>query len=179
MAIVTRPLIVALSLLAAAPLGAAEFTRAGWYRLEVLPSLSIDSERFASESACLASIAKGEDRVVRCVRLAKKGDEIDRAIDIFGAALKDNPGDASAMNYRGLLFEKKGDNASAIREFTAAIKAAPDDYWGFVFRADVRAKTGQKALAIADYREALARNPGDAGLVKILKEKVAALEAKP
>lgn len=174
-----RALAAALLLIVAQPAFAAEFTRAGWYRLEVLPSLAIDSEQFASEQACTKSIAKNEDRVVRCVQLSKKGDEIDRAIDIFGATLKENPRDASAMNYRGLLFERKGDTASAIREFTAAIKAAPDDYWGFVFRADVYAKTGQSALAIADYREALARNPGNEGLVKILKDKLAALEAKP
>lgn len=170
-----RALIVSVLLLTIAPALGAAFTRAGWYRLEVLPSLEIDSGHFESEAACRASIAKDEDRVVRCVRLLKKGDEIDRAIEIFGESLKENLRDASAMNYRGLLFEKKGDTASAVREFTAAIAAAPDDYWAFVFRGDIYAKTGQAALAIADYREALARNPGDEGLVKILKDKLAAL----
>ena len=90
-----RALAAALLLIAAQPAFAAAFTRAGWYRLEVLPSLAIDSQRFASEQICTQSIAKDEDRVVRCVHLAKKGDEIDRAIDIFGATLKENPRDAA------------------------------------------------------------------------------------
>jgi tetratricopeptide (TPR) repeat protein len=174
-----RALAVSLLFVSAASAPAGDFTRAGWYRLEVFPSLDIVSGPFASKKACLKTIPADEDHVHRCVSLSKRGDEIDRAIDIFGEALKENPGDASSMNYRGLLFERKGDTASAIREFTAAAKAVPDDYWAFIFRADVYAKTGQRELAIADYREALARNPGDERLVAILKDKLKALGAVP
>lgn len=154
---------------------AGSFTKPGWYRLEVFPALEIVSGPFANEKACRARIPADEDHVRRCVRLRKAGDEVDRAIDIFGDIVKAEPRNTQAMNLRGMLFQRKGQMDAAIAEFTKAIEANPDDYWGFVFRGDAYKKMGKRELAIADYREALARNPGDAALVQALRDKIKTL----
>jgi tetratricopeptide (TPR) repeat protein len=155
------------------------WTEAGWYRLEIFPELALQAGPFASEKACAKTLAPDEQDVVQCARLKKAGDEIDVALDFFARAIKQNPRDATAMNYRGLLFARRGETDKAIAEHSAAIKADPDDYWGFVFRGTVYQKTGKAKEAEADYREALGRHPGDAGLVARLQAELRALGVEP
>lgn len=155
------------------------WTRAGWYRIEIFPALAIQGGPFASEKACAKTLPKQEDDVVRCARLKKAGEEIDVALAFFADAIKANPNDAAAMNYRGLLFARRGEYDKAIAEHTAAIKAAPDDYWGFVFRGTVYQKLGRKKETEADFREALGRNPGDEDTVAKLKAALRALGVEP
>lgn len=168
-------------LLASAWTASAEtaWTRAGWYRIEIFPSLLLLAGPFASEKACAATLPKVEDDVVRCGRLRKAGDEIDVALDFFAGEIKANPNDAAAMNHRGLLFARRGEYEKAIDEHTAAIKAAPDDYWGFVFRGVAYQKMGRKKEAEADFREALGRNPGDEQTVARLKASLKELGVEP
>jgi tetratricopeptide (TPR) repeat protein len=171
---------LSLALLLAAPAAAdATWTRAGWYRVEIFPSLRILAGPFAGPKSCAKTLPKVEDDIVRCARLAKAGAEIDVALAFFAEAIKANPRDATSMNYRGLLFARRGESDKAIAEHTAAIKANPDDYWAFVFRGKVYAKLGRKAEAEADFREALARNPGNAETVAMLHDELEALGAKP
>ena len=176
-----RLALVALLLVGAAPAGAATaWTRAGWYQVEIFPELGLQGGPFASEKACGAKLPKDDENgVLRCARLKKAGDEIDVALAFFADAIKKNPRDAAAMNYRGLLFARRGAYDKAIAEHTAAIKANPDDYWGFVFRGNVYQKLGKKKEAEADFREALARNPGDAQTVARLKAQLKELGVEP
>lgn len=175
-----RFVLVALLLLCAGPASAeTPWTGAGWYRIEIFPSLAIQAGPFAGEKACGKTLPKVEDDVVRCARLRKAGAEIDVALAFFADAIKANPRDAAAMNYRGLLFARRGEYDKAIAEHTAAIKAAPDDYWAFVFRGAVYQKMGRKAEAEADFRAALARNPGDEQTVARLKASLRELGVEP
>ena len=177
-----RRLALVALLLVCAETAAAEatWTRAGWYRIEIFPALVIQSGPFSSAKACGATLPKGDENgVVRCAHLRKAGDEIDVALAFFADAIKANPRDAAAMNYRGLLFARRGQYDKAIAEHTAAIEANPDDYWGFVFRGNAYQKLGRKKEAEADFREALARNPGDEQTVAKLKESLKALGVKP
>lgn len=155
------------------------WTKDGWYRVEIFPSLTLQAGPFASKKVCAKTLPKVEDDVVRCARLAKAGDEIDVALAFFAHEIKENPRNAAAMNYRGLLFAKRGENDKAIAEHTAAIKADPDDYWGFVFRGTVYQTMGRKSEAEADFRSALGRNPGDAQTVARLKAALTALGVTP
>jgi tetratricopeptide (TPR) repeat protein len=155
------------------------WTRAGWYRIEIFPALRILAGPFAGPKSCAKTLPKVEDDIVRCARLAKAGAEIDVALAFFADAIKANPRDAAAMNYRGLLFARRGEHDKAIAEHTAAIKAAPDDYWAFVFRGKMYAKLGKKKEAEADFREALGRHPGDAATVTSLEQDLRALGVTP
>ncbi|MCE9523549.1 MAG: tetratricopeptide repeat protein [Alphaproteobacteria bacterium] len=155
------------------------WTRAGWYRIEIFPTLALQGGPFASEKACGKTLPKVEDDVVKCAHLKKAGDEIDVALAFFADAIKANPRDAAAMNYRGLLFARRGEYQKAIAEHTEAIKADPDDYWGFVFRGTAYQKLGKKAQAEADFREALARHPGDEQTVAKLKAQLRELGVEP
>lgn len=157
----------------------AAWTRAGWYRIEIFPSLRLLAGPFAGPKSCAKTLPKVEDDVVRCAKLRRAGDEIDVALAFFATEIKENPRDAAAMNYRGLLFARRGEHDKAIAEHTAAIKAAPDDYWAFVFRAKVYATLGRKTEAEADLREALGRNPGDARTVAMLQQDLRALGVEP
>jgi Tfp pilus assembly protein PilF len=163
-------MLMALLAVCAGPVMAeATWTRAGWYRIEIFPALQLLEGPFAGSQACRKTLPKVEDDVVRCARLAKAGAEIDVALAFFADAIKANPRDASAMNHRGLLFARRGQNDKAIAEHTAAIKAEPDDYWAFVFRGTVYQKMGKLKEAEADFRVALGHNPGDERLVAKLK----------
>jgi tetratricopeptide (TPR) repeat protein len=175
-----RAAIAALLLLCALPAQAADakWTTAGWYRIEIFPELKLRSARFASDKECRKTLPAAQDDVVECAHLAKEGDEIDRAIEFFGRAIKENPRDAAAMNYRGVLFAKKGDDEAAIAEHTNATKANPDDYWAFILRAHVYKKIGKRDEAIADLRAALGRHP-DADITKQLEDDLKSLGAKP
>ena len=118
---------VALLLVCAGPATAdTAWTRAGWYRIEIFPTLALQGGPFASEKACGKTLPKVDDDVVKCAHLKKAGDEIDVALAFFADAIKANPHDASAMNHRGLLFARRGEYHKAIAEHTEAIKAAQD-----------------------------------------------------
>ena len=176
-----RCLLFALLLLTCGAAAAADVTwsRAGWYRIEIFPALRLQAGPFAGPKACAKTLPKVEDDVVRCARLSKAGDEIDVALAFFADAIKANPRDAAAMNYRGLLFARRGEHDKAIAEHTAAIKANPDDYWAFVFRGTVYAKLGKKKEAEADFREALGRHPGDAQTVAKVEAALRELGVEP
>jgi tetratricopeptide (TPR) repeat protein len=174
-----RSLLIAGLLLSSTSAFGAAFTQAGWYRIEVYPSLEILAGPLASEAACLKTISPKEDDVHRCVKLTKAGDEVDRAIEYFGDEAKTNPRNSTAMCLRGLLFQRKRDMEAARTEFERAMKANPDDFWPYVFRADLYNEMGKAELAIADYRQVLERNPGDASLVATLEEKLRKLGAAP
>lgn len=176
-----RFMFVALLLLGAGAAAAeTQWTRAGWYRIEIVPTLVIQGGPFASEKACGKTLPKGDDNgVFKCARLKKAGSEIDVALAFFADAIKANPRNAEAMNYRGLLFARRGEYDKALAEHTAAIAAAPDDYWGLVFRGLVYQKMGRKKEAEADFRDALARNPGDEKLVARLKASLKELGVEP
>ena len=165
---------------AGSAVAATAWTRAGWYRIEIFPALAIQAGPFVSAKACGKTLPKADDNgVVRCGRLKKAGDEVDVALAFFAVAIKENPRDAAAMNYRGLLFARRGEYDKAIAEHTAAIKAAPDDYWGFVFRGNVYQKLGRKKEAEADFREALGRHPGDEQTVAKLEAQLRELGVEP
>ena len=166
-------------MLAASAAADATWKRPGWYRVEIFPSLRILAGPFAGPKSCRKTLPKVEDDVVRCAKLAKAGAEIDVALAFFADAIKANPRDATSMNYRGLLFARRGESDKAIAEHTAAIKANPDDYWAFVFRGKVYAKTGRKKEAEADFREALGRNPGNEATVAMIKDELRALGVEP
>lgn len=175
-----RLALVVLLLLCAWPAAAeTPWTRAGWYRIEIFPSLVIQGGPFAGEKACAATLPKHEDNVVKCARLKKAGEEIDVALAFFADAIEANPSDAAAMNHRGLLFARRGAYEKAVAEHTAAIKAAPDDYWGFVFRGMAYQKLDKKKDAEADFREALGRHPEDEQTVARLKASLKELGVEP
>lgn len=155
------------------------WTRPGWYRIEIFPALKLLGGPFATAKACRKTLPKVEDDVVRCARLAKAGDEIDVALAFFEQAIKENPRNASAMNYRGLLFARRGETDKAIAEHTKAIEANPDDYWAFVFRGKIYQQLGKRKEAEADFREALARNPGDTSTVEMIKNALREVGAAP
>lgn len=155
------------------------WTKEAWYRVEIFPSLTLQGGPFVTEKICVKTLPKVEDDVVRCAHLAKAGDEIDVALAFFDDAIKENPRDATAMNYRGILFARRGETDKAIAEHTAAIKADPDDYWAFVFRGEVYQKLGRHTEAEADFRSALGRNPGDMQTVARLNSALAKLGVKP
>lgn len=171
---------VALFAVCAAP-AVAETTwmKDGWYRVEIFPALTLQGGPFVTEKICAKTLPKAADDVVRCAHLAKAGDEIDVALAFFADAIKENPRDATAMNYRGILFARRGATDKAIAEHSAAIKADPDDYWAFVFRGEVYQRLGKKAEAEADFRSALGRNPGDTQTVARLKAALTALGVEP
>ena len=175
----TRIACCVFALLWAATAQAGAFSTAGWYVLEVTPALEIVSGPYTNEKACTKGRPANDDRGLHCVELAKAGDEVDRAIDIFGEMVKQDPHHADAMNIRGLLYQRKGDMAAAQREFENAMKASPDDYWPYVFRGDLFNAMGKRELAIADYEQVLARNPGDQTLVDVMKDKIRELKGAP
>jgi tetratricopeptide (TPR) repeat protein len=157
----------------------ATWKRPGWYRVEIFPSLRILAGPFAGPKSCKKTLPKVEDDIVRCARLAKAGAEIDVALAHFADAIKENPRDATAMNYRGLLYARRGEYDNAIAEHNAAMKANPDDFWAFVFRGKVYAKLGKKKEAEADFRRALAYNPGNEETIATINAELRALGVTP
>jgi len=168
-----------LAVFAAPAVADVTWTKDGWYRVGIFPALTLQDGPFVTEKICAKTLPKVEDDVVRCARLAKAGDEVDVALAFFADAIKENPRDATAMNYRGILFARRGENDKALAEHTAAIKADPDDYWAFVFRGEVYQKMGRRTEAEADFRSALGRNPGDTQTVARLKAALTALGVEP
>ena len=135
------------------------------------------SDPYADEKSCRQDIVTDKDHVYDCAALDKPGDELDRAIDFWGRGLKGKPDNAAALNFRGILYRRKGDNANALLQHGRAIKAEPGDYWGYLLRAQVYASMGQTAKAIADYKAVLARSP-HADDRKAVMEQLKTLEGK-
>lgn len=158
----------------------AKWTRAGWYRIELLPTLKLLEGPFADGKACGKTLPLPQDKTVAtCARVRKQGAEVDVALDFFAAAIKENPRDIIAMNHRGLLFAQRGIYDRAIAEHTAAIAASPDDIWAYMFRGTVYRKIGMKKEAEADFRAALAKNPADLRTVRELKATLREMGVEP
>lgn len=164
-----RPLLVAVVALSLVPIWTVaaatsntdeDWPGPGWYRITVFPDVNILSYPYADEASCRHDVVPDKDLLYDCAVLDKPGDEIDRALDYWGRALKAKPDNAAVLNFRGILYRRKGDNANALLQHSKAIKAEPGDHWGYLLRAQVYVSMGQTAKAIADYKSVLARSPG-------------------
>ncbi len=78
----------------------------------------------------------------------------DGALDDYAEAQRLDPGKPTGSFLSGLIWQSKGDNASALRHFNAALKIAPDMAPAYYKRAEVYEAMGDKARAEADRREA-------------------------
>ncbi len=156
------------------------WTKAGWYRIELLPTLNLLEGPFADGKACGKTLPLPQDNtVMTCARVHKQGAEVDVALDFFAAAIKANPRDVSAMKHRAVLFARRGLYDRAITAYTAAIEAAPDDMWAYVYRGTIYQKINAPKEAEADFRAALALNPADRRTVAKLKATLLEMGAAP
>lgn len=146
------------------------WTGSGWYRIAVFPEVGILSDPYPDQASCRQEIVPDNDHVYDCALLNNPGDEIDRALDYWDLALQGKPDNAAVLNFRGILYRQKGDNANALVQHNRAIKAEPDDYWGYLLRALVYRKLGQTDKAIADYRAVLARSPSADNKTAVLED---------
>lgn len=81
--------------------------------------------------------------------------QADAAIEAANSGLKDNAGNASLLNARGLAWYAKKDFAKATADFSAAIKADPDHRNARFNRALICCEEKKWAEAIADLDEAI------------------------
>lgn len=79
----------------------------------------------------------------------------DKAIDFYTDEILDNPNNASAFNWRGLLWSEKGNLDQAIADFDAAIKINAGKHYPYNNRGLVWQKKKDFDKAIADFNEAI------------------------
>jgi len=89
---------------------------------------------------------------------SKNGD-FDRAIREFNAAIRLDPGLASAYYNRGEIHFKRGDYREAIRDFTNTIRLAPDYTFAYYSRGVANEKLGEIEEAILDYTHTVRLKP--------------------
>lgn len=110
------------------------------------PSLAQDQGR--GLAVCKVAEVKDADATVQeCTRL------IDRELSESAARI------ATALNFRGLSWRLKGENAKAVGDFSEAIKLNPNVADAYEARADVLRDSGQCDAAISDYDRALELRP--------------------
>ena len=85
---------------------------------------------------------------------------LDEAIDFYTAEIRDNPDNAAAYNWRGLLWREKGEQAIAIADFDEVIRINPNDATAYNNRGNARMARREFDRAIADYDQAIRLRPG-------------------
>jgi tetratricopeptide (TPR) repeat protein len=93
---------------------------------------------------------------------------VDEAIPLFQAIIKDEPNQAMAHQYLGLAFAQKNETVQAIQELTEAEKLAPQDRGVRKALALARMAEGSSKMAIEEAQMAIRLNPRDVQAVHIL-----------
>ena len=85
------------------------------------------------------------------------------ALRSFDEALRVRPGWPNAINARGIMYGRQGDNAKAIEAFSAAIKADPHFLVVYKNRGEAYERIGDRAKAVVDYQHVVATpaRPGE------------------
>ena len=102
----------------------------------------------------------------RAVYFSQQG-ELDHAIADFTAALKlswDKDPTAKVYVNRGLLYFRKGDDASALADYNQAVVVDPQLASAYINRASILMKRGDDTSAISDLEQALRLDPKDADI---------------
>ena len=86
------------------------------------------------------------------------------ALDFYQKALELNPDYSRSHLNLGVIYEKKGDTESAIREYIAALKGNPDYLTVYYNLGELFEREGNIAMAIKTYKEAYRKNPGNGEL---------------
>jgi tetratricopeptide (TPR) repeat protein len=122
----------------------------------------------AKATACTNVIRQGASGDQLEQALAQRGEaerrlsNLDPAIADFGRALRMKPGDAIALNGRGLAYLDEGKPGPAVADFNADILANPGDGDAFANRASVEFARRDYAAAISDHSHAIELAPDDA-----------------
>lgn len=88
--------------------------------------------------------------------------EFERAIADFDEAVKLDPTNALAYQWRGQAWSKKSEHDKAIADFTEAIKLDPTNAWPYGARGEEWSKKKEYDKAVADCTEAIRLDPKDA-----------------
>ena len=84
------------------------------------------------------------------------------ALDDFNEAIRQNPKEAVAFRYQGLVREKLNQVEEAITDYSMAIFINPEYDEVYVNRGRIKRELGQYKLAIWDFNEAIRINPHNA-----------------
>ncbi|MDR4483501.1 MAG: tetratricopeptide repeat protein [Nitrospirales bacterium] len=116
------------------------------------------------------SEAKSKNIVTKVfmARLLLGRGNVDEAVPLFRAIIKDDPNQAMAHQYLGLAFAKKNETSLAIQELTEAKKLAPQDRGVRKALAVARMTEGSYKMAIEEAQMAIRLNPRDVQAVHIL-----------
>lgn len=96
----------------------------------------------------------------RCWTRAVSGENLDIALADCNEAIRLEPGSAAALDSRGLVHLKLGNNAAAIADYTAALRADPDRGHYLYGRGIARLRMGDEAAGRADIAAGLRAEPG-------------------
>ncbi|MBI5175827.1 MAG: tetratricopeptide repeat protein [Candidatus Melainabacteria bacterium] len=91
---------------------------------------------------------------------------IQKKIDDYTAAIKDDPGNDKYYGARGQNFEKLGNYTSALNDYNCAIALNPNRQAYFIVRANLHAVQKQFGDAYEDYSRAIACGPVTQGLFR-------------
>jgi tetratricopeptide (TPR) repeat protein len=119
------------------------------------------ARRSAGQYASPSSVT---DETAAGIALYNEG-SYDRAVAAFTRALKKEPRNPYALNWRGFVLRLQGKYGKAVADHSAALKAKPDreDRFNALYhRGLAYYYKGHVNLAAADYTEALLLNPHDA-----------------
>jgi len=91
-----------------------------------------------------------------------RDEKLNKAIDLWTAALKIDPNMVPALRDRGLTRHKTGNYKKAVEDFSAALEIAPANAELYRVRADSYYRLKEPEKALQDYDKALELNPRDA-----------------
>jgi tetratricopeptide (TPR) repeat protein len=86
----------------------------------------------------------------------------DQAIDFYTREVRADPANAAAYDWRGLVWQEKGEPDMALADYDEAIRRAPNQARPFVHRGGAWAAKGEYDRAIADYDQAIRLDPDNA-----------------
>ena len=88
--------------------------------------------------------------------------DLDRALADFSAAIRLDPGFASAFNNRGIIYEIKGDSAAALQNYDEALRLDPLMAKAYFNRAMLQYSRGLLTTALADFDQVIHLKPNAA-----------------
>src|ERR1700722_12192738 len=125
-------------------------------------------DRMTAIQACTALIslsandpAAASDAYLRRAALLGPANA-DQALDDLAQAIKLQPRDVKALQFRALIYMIRNNTDGAMADLNQAIAVAPNDDHSYIGRAALKQRLGDVSGAVADYGEAIRLQPQNA-----------------
>ncbi len=127
---------------------------------ETDPTARADGDTPAAAGGPTEGVPADFRSALRKAYQARQRGDLDRAEELYNAALEKNPGNSEALAGLADVAKARGNSTGAAKRYKEMLKGNPDYIPGIVGLADVKWANGERSAALTLYRQVVTNAPG-------------------